>query len=74
MGTSTIGPTFEKMLEEIPTRLEETRRWLESGLSPTNVVAGPSGGAALEELTKMVRDLQIAQARRGDEGQPCDWR
>ena len=41
---------------------------------PTNVVKGPSGGAALEELTKMVRDLQIAQARRGNEGQPRDQR
>ena len=37
-------------------------------------VAGPSGGVALEKLTKMVRDLQIAQTRRGDGGQPCDRR
>jgi hypothetical protein len=33
------------------------------------MVKGPSGGAALEELTQMVRDLQIAQAWR-DGGEP----
>ena len=32
------------------------------------------GTVALEELTKMVRDLQITQARRGDGGQPPDRR
>ena len=36
---------------------EETRDWLETGSTSTNVVKGPSGGAALEELTQMVRDL-----------------
>ena len=30
------------------------------------VVEGPAGGSAIDELTKMVRDLQIAQARRND--------
>ena len=29
-----------------------------------------SGGTGLEELTRMVRNLQIAQAQRSDEGQP----
>ena len=38
----------------------------------TNVVKGPSWEAALEELTKMVRDLQIAQARRDGGEQPHD--
>ena len=36
------------------------------------MVKGPPGGAALEELTKMVQDLQIAQARRDSEGQARD--
>ena len=47
---------------------------LESGQAPINVLEGLFGGAALEELTKMVRDLQITQARRGDGGQPPDRR
>ena len=54
--------------------MEETRKWLELGLPPTNIVAGLAGGAGLEELTRMVRDLQIAHARQSDEGQPCDRR
>jgi hypothetical protein len=47
------------------------------------MVKGPFGGAALEELTQMVRDLQIAQAQRDggeqvrDRGPParnrCLW-
>ena len=57
-----------------PTRVEETRRRLELGQPPANVVAGPSGGAGLEELTRMVRDLQIAQARRSDKGKSRDRR
>ena len=32
-------------------------KMVESGQAPTNVVAGPFGGAALEELMQMVRDL-----------------
>ena len=40
--------------------------------NPTNIVAGLVGGAGLEELTRMVRDLHIAQARQSDEGQPRD--
>ena len=41
---------------------------LESGQAPINVLEGLFGGAALEELTKMVRDLHIAQARRDGGG------
>ena len=55
-------------------RREETRDWRKTGSTSTFVVKGPSGGAALEELTQMVRDFQIAQARR-DGGEPaCDQR
>ena len=32
-------------------RKEETQDWLETGSTSTNVVKGPSRGAALEELT-----------------------
>ena len=74
MGSSTVGMTLETRAELVPTRTEEMRRWLESSQAPNNVVARPFEGAALEELTKMVRDLQIAQARRGDGGQPRDRR
>ena len=44
------------------------------GQVPNNVVEGPSGGAALEELTKMVRDRHIAQTRRDGRGQSHDRR
>ena len=71
-GSSPAGPVVETRAESTPTRMEETRRWLELGPPPANVVAGPAGCAGLEELTSMVRDLQIAQARRSDEGQPRD--
>ena len=73
-GSSPAGPAIEIRAEPRPTRMEETRRWLELGPPPENVVTGPTCGAALEELTRMVRDLQIAQARRSDEGQPRDQR
>ena len=56
------------------TRKEETRDWLEIGSTSTNAVKGPSGGAALEELTQMVRDLPIAQAQRDNDDQSCDRR
>ena len=49
--------TGRKLEEPIPARIEETRRWIESGTVPMNVVKGPSGGVALEELTRMVWDL-----------------
>ena len=73
-GSLPAGPTVETRAELSPTRVKEMRRWLELGQAPANVVAGPSGDAAQEELTKMVHNLQIAQARRGDEGQPRDRR
>ena len=41
---------------------------------PTDVVKGLSGGATLEELMMMVRDLQIAHAQRDSGGQSCDRR
>ena len=50
------------------------RRWLELGQAPANVVAGPSGDAAQEELTKMVHNLQIAQARKEGGVQSHEWR
>ena len=49
-----IVEIIKKRFEEILTRLDETRRCLESGSVPTNMVEGPSGGVALEEMTKMV--------------------
>ena len=47
--------------EPILTWSEDTRKWFESAMVPIDVVKGPSGGTTLEELTRMVRDLQIAQ-------------
>ena len=73
-GFSSVGPAVEIKAEPTLTRVEETRRWLELGPPSANIVAGPAGGAGQEELTRMVRDLQIAEARRSDEGQPCDRR
>ena len=46
---------------------DETRQWMESGTVLGAVVGGPARGAMLDELTKMVRDLQIIQARRAVE-------
>ena len=83
-GPSTSGPVVARKFEK-PCALqrEETQSWVESGSAPTGVAKGPSGGAALEDLTQMVRDLQIAQARRdiGEQsrdrmppvGQRCMW-
>ena len=67
-GSSSAGPVIGIRAELAPTRVEVARRWLELGPPPANIVAGPAGGAGLEEPTRMVRDLQIAQARRSDEG------
>ena len=61
--SSATGPTPARKFDEpSPTRKEEARDWLEIGPTLTGAVKGPSGGAALEELTQMVCDLQIAQA------------
>ena len=57
-----------------PARREETRDWLKTGSTSTSMVKGSSGGAALEELTRMVKDLQIAQTRRDGGEQVCDQR
>ena len=62
-----VGPAVEIKAEPTPTRMEETRRWLELGPPPANIVARPVGGAGLEELTRMVRDLHIVHAGRSDE-------
>ena len=61
---------------EVPilARTEETRRLIESGTVSADVVKGPSRGGALEEFTKMVRDLQIAQVQRDSGGQSRDQR
>ena len=57
-GPLAAGMVAGRKLEEpILAQMEEMRRWIESGMVPTDVVKGLSGGAALEELTKMVRDL-----------------
>ena len=63
------------MTGEVPTQSDETRGRANTNLaSPTNIASGPFGGVALEELTKMVRDLQIAHAWRDGGGQSHDWR
>jgi hypothetical protein len=51
-------------------RREDTRRWVDGGSSSRSAVKGSSGDTALEELMQMVRDLQIAHARR-DGGEPA---
>ena len=61
-------------MEEIPTWSDEATRWLEPVPVPANMVEGPFGGAIIDELTRMVRDLQIAQARRGGRGLSRDQR
>ena len=59
-GSSLAGRAVEIRAEPTPIRMEEKRRWLELGPPPENVVAGPTGTVRLEELTRMVCDLQIA--------------
>ena len=60
-GATGPGPVAARKLEPTPqARREETREWLETGSASTGMVKGSSGGAALEELTRAVKDLQIA--------------
>ena len=74
-GSSAARPvTARKFDEPSPARKEQTRDWLETGSTSTGVVKGPSGGAALKELTQMVRDLHIVQARRDSGEQSRDRR
>ena len=44
------------------------------GSTSSGVAKGPFEGAALEELTKMVRDLHIAWGQRDSAEQPRDRR
>ena len=74
-GTSSTSPITKGVTGEVPTRSDKTRRRVDTDLvAPANISSGPSGGAALEELTKIVRDLQIAHARRDGGGQSRDRR
>ena len=51
------------------TGVENLRRVANTGPPPlTNIAKGLTGGSAIEELTKMVRYLQIAQAQRDNRG------
>jgi hypothetical protein len=61
--------TTKKAEAAPPTRREEARRWPDGGSTSTSTAEGSSGDSALEELTQMVRDLQIAHAQR-DGGEP----
>ena len=70
-GATGAGSVAARKLEPAPqARREETREWLETGSALTGVVKGSSGGAVLEELTRAIKDLQIAQARR-EGGKPA---
>ena len=70
-GATGSGSVVARKLEPAPqVRREETREWLETGSASTSVVRGSAGGAALEELTRAIKDLQIAQARR-EGGEPA---
>ena len=63
-GATMACPLTARKLEPTPqVRREETREWLETESASTGMVKGSSGGAALEELTRAVKDLQIAQAQ-----------
>ena len=74
-GSSGAGPVAARNFEgPSPTQKEETRDWLETGSILTNVVKGSFGRVALEELTQMVRDLQIAHAWMDDDEQSQDRR
>jgi hypothetical protein len=65
------GTATTKKAEAAPlARGEETRRWVDGGSTSTSTAKGLSGGTTLEELTQIVRDLQIAHAQR-DGGEPA---
>ena len=59
-GGLSTDPTTRRIAEEVLTQPNDARRRTDLGLVPTNMVEGPPGGVELEELTKMVGDLQIA--------------
>ena len=71
-GAGTVAT--RKLQGAPPVRREETRDWLETGSTSTNVVKGLSGGAALEKMTQMIRNLHIAQAWRDGGEQARDRR
>jgi hypothetical protein len=56
-----------------PAKKEETRRWADGGSTSACSTAKCSSDTALEELTQMVRDLQIAHAWR-EGGKPVKER
>ena len=73
LGAAAAAAAISKRAEEpTPARTEVTQRWFEDDGVPTDVEKGSSGGVALEQITKMVRDLQFAQARRDSGGQARD--
>jgi hypothetical protein len=56
--------TTNKVEATPPAKKEETRRWADGGSTSASTTKGSPGDSALEELTQMVRDFQIAHARR----------
>ena len=69
-STNSISETHEPKGGRAPQDREQANGRF---IAERNVVEAPSGGSAIDELTKMVRDLQIAQARR-ENGGPQDRR
>jgi hypothetical protein len=65
--------TTKKVEATPPAKKEETRRWTDGGSTSTGTAKGSSGESVFEELTQMVRDLQIAQPRRPG-GEPVNDR
>jgi hypothetical protein len=61
--------TTKKAEAAPPTRRDEARRWPDGGSTSTSTAKDSARDTALEELTQMVRDLQIEHARR-DGGEP----
>ena len=60
-GSTGAGSVAAQKLEPTPpAQREETRDWLETGSASTGMVRGSFGGAALEKLMRMVKDLHIA--------------